>query len=94
VAIGNVPYSKWHLVVHLGAGVNGWDGKVELLKASGVRREPQSVNYGWIGNNRYVEGQNYVVFRGLAGKAAVVRAVKEGGKGTAAIAGVQVVPAK
>ena len=104
IAVRGVPFRKWNLVVHFGAGVNGWIGDVELLDRSGRVISSRAVNFGWIGGGRYVEATRdmgtdsddaecLAVFRAISEKAVAVRLSKRGGKGTAAISGVQVVPA-
>ena len=61
------------------------------------------MNFGWIGDGRYVEATRgkgsdsddaecFTVFRGLSEKDVAVRLSKRGGKGSAAVAGVQVIP--
>lgn len=92
VAVKNVPYKKWDLAVHFGAGINGWDGSVELLAPNGKVLDKRSVNFGWVGDNRYSEGHNMVVFKDLKVPAVALRLTKSGGKGSAAIAGLQVIP--
>ena len=105
VAVAGVPFAKYDLVVHLGAGVNGWKGDVELLKPDGSEIAAYAVNFGWIGNGRYVEAARekgtdgdkadcMVVFRGVTEKDVTVRFSKRGGKGNAAVAGIQIVPVK
>jgi len=103
IGIKDVPFAKWDLVVHLGAGVNGWSGDVALLNRSGEEIAARAVNYGWIGDGRYVEATRekgsdsdkaecMVVFRGLTEGACAVSVAKRGGKGAAAVAGIQVIP--
>ena len=103
VGIAGVPYARYDLVVHLGAGINGWSGDVELLRPDGSEIGAHAVNFGWIGNGRYVEATRakgtdsdkadcLVVFRGVTDKDVAVRFTKRGGKGEAAVAGIQVVP--
>lgn len=104
-AVSAVPFEKYDLVVHLGAGVNGWKGDVVLLNRSGEEIAARAVNFGWIGDGRYVEATRekgtdsdkadcMVVFRGLTEREFAVRAVHRDGKGAASIAGFQLVPAK
>ena len=104
-AVSGVPFAKYDLVIHLGAGVNGWKGDVVLLSRSGEEIGARAVNFGWIGNGRYVEATRekgtdsdkpdcMVVFRGLADREFAVKAIHRGGKGAASIAGVQIVPVK
>lgn len=104
-AVSGVPFAKYDLVIHLGAGVNGWKGDVVLLSRSGEEICARAVNFGWIGNGRYVEATRekgtdsdkpdcMVVFRGLADREFAVKAIHRGGKGAASIAGVQIVPVK
>lgn len=104
-AVSGVPFAKYDLVIHLGAGVNGWKGDVVLLSRSGEEIGARAVNFGWIGNGRYVEatrekGTNgdkpdcYVQFRGITEKNVAIQFTKRGGKGAASIAGVQIVPVK
>jgi len=104
IGIRDVPFAKWDLVVHLGAGVNGWSGDVALLNRSGEEVAARAINFGWIGGGRYVEATRekgtdsdksdcMVVFRGLTEPVYVVSFAKRGGKGEAAVAGLQVVPA-
>ncbi|MBR3223366.1 MAG: family 16 glycosylhydrolase [Kiritimatiellae bacterium] len=103
IAVRDVPFRKWDLVVHFGAGVNGWTGDVELLDRSGREIASRAVNFGWIGDGRYVEATRgkgadsdgpecFAAFRGLSEKDVAVRLSKRGGKGAVAVAGVQVVP--
>jgi len=105
IGISGVPFEKYDLVVHLGAGVNGWSGDVELVGRDGAPIAAHAVNFGWIGNGRYVEATRekgtdsdkadcMVVFRGVAEKDVAVRFSKRGGKGAAAVAGLQIVPRK
>ena len=105
IAIKNVPFAKYDVIVHIGAGINGWSGDVMLMKPNGAELEARAVNFGWIGNGRYVEATRakgtdsgkpdcMVVFRGVTEKNVAIRFAKRGGKGEAAIAGVQLVPAK
>ena len=105
IAIRNVPFAKYDVIVHIGAGINGWSGDVMLMKPNGAELEARAVNFGWIGNGRYVEATRakgtdsdkpdcMVVFRGVTEKNVAIRFTKRGGKGAAAIAGVQLVPAK
>ena len=104
-AVSAVPFEKYDLVVHLGAGVNGWKGDVVLLNRSGEEIAARAVNFGWIGDGRYVEATRekgtdsdkadcMVVFRGLTEREFAVRAIHRDGKGAASIAGFQLVPAK
>ncbi len=104
-AVSAVPFEKYDLVVHLGAGVNGWKGDVLLLNRSGEEIAARAVNFGWIGDGRYVEATRekgtdsdkadcMVVFRGLTEREFAVRAIHRDGKGAASIAGFQLVPAK
>ena len=104
-AVSAVPFEKYDLVVHLGAGVNGWKGDVVLLNRSGEEIAARAVNFGWIGDGRYVEATRekgtdsdkadcMVVFRGLTEREFAVRAVHRDGKGAASITGFQLVPAK
>ena len=103
IGISGVPFDKYDLVIHLGAGVNGWSGDVELVGRDGAAIAAYAVNFGWIGNGRYVEATRekgtdsdksdcMVVFRGVTDKDVAVRFTKRGGKGTAAVAGIQIVP--
>ena len=105
IGVRDVPFAKYDLVVHLGAGVNGWSGDVALLRPDGSEIGARAVNFGWIGNGRYVEatrekGTNgdkpdcYVQFRGITEKNVAIQFTKRGGKGAAAVAGIQIVPAK
>lgn len=104
-AVSAVPFEKYDLVVHLGAGVNGWKGDVVLLNRSGEEIAARAVNFGWIGDGRYVEATRekgtdsdkadcMVVFRGLTEREFAVRAIHRDGKGSASITGFQLVPAK
>lgn len=104
-AVSAVPFEKYDLVVHLGAGVNGWKGDVLLLNRSGEEIAARAVNFGWIGDGRYVEATRekgtdsdkadcMVVFRGLTEREFAVRAIHRDGKGAASITGFQLVPAK
>ena len=104
-AVSGVPFAKYDLVVHLGAGVNGWKGDVVLLNRAGEEIAARAVNFGWIGGGRYVEATRekgtdsekpdcMVVFRGLSERDFAVKAVHRGGKGAASMAGFQLVPAK
>ncbi len=104
-AVSSVPFEKYDLVVHLGAGVNGWKGDVVLLNRSGEEIAARAVNFGWIGDGRYVEATRekgtdsdkadcMVVFRGLTEREFAVRAIHRDGKGSASITGFQLVPAK
>ena len=104
-AVSAVPFEKYDLVVHLGAGVNGWKGDVVLLNRSGEEIAARAVNFGWIGDGRYVEATRekgtdsdkadcMVVFRGLTEREFAVRAIHRDGKGAASITGFQLVPAK
>ena len=103
IGVRDVPFAKYDLVVHLGAGVNGWSGDVALLRPDGSEIGARAVNFGWIGNGRYVEatrekGTNgdkpdcYVQFRGITEKNVAIQFTKRGGKGAAAITGVQLIP--
>jgi len=103
IGIKDVPFAKWNLIVHLGAGVNGWSGDVLLLNKRGEEIAARAVNFGWIGNGQYVEATRekgtdsdkadcMVVFRGLTDPVCAVSFVKRGGKGAAAVAGIQIVP--
>ena len=103
IGIKDVPFAKWDLVVHLGAGVNGWSGDVTLLNRNGDEIASRAVNFGWIGGGRYVEATRekgtdsdkadcMVVFRGLTEPVCALSIAKRGGKGAAAVAGIQVVP--
>ena len=105
IGIKDIPFAKWDLIVHLGAGINGWSGDVMLLNEHGQEIAARAVNFGWIGNGRYVEATRekgtdsdkadcMVVFRGLTERACAVSFSKRGGKGAAAVAGVQIIPAK
>ena len=102
-SVSGVPFAKYDLVVQLGAGVNGWNGDVVLLIRAGEEIGARAVNFGWIGNGRYVEatrekGSNsdkadcMVVFKGLTEREFSVRTIHRGGKGAAAVAGFQIVP--
>ena len=104
-AVSGVPFEKYDLVVHLGAGVNGWKGDVVLLNRSGEEIGARAVNFGWIGDGRYVEATRekgtdsdkpdcMVVFRGLTDREFAVKTIHRGGKGAASIAGFQIVPSK
>ena len=103
IGISGVPFDKYDLVVHLGAGVNGWSGDVELVGRDGASIAAYAVNFGWIGGGRYVEATRekgtdsdksdcMVVFRGVTDKDVAVRFTKRGGKGAAAVTGIQIVP--
>ena len=103
IGVRDVPFAKYDLVVHLGAGINGWSGDVALLRPDGSEIGARAVNFGWIGNGRYVEatrekGTNgdkpdcYVQFRGITEKNVAIQFTKRGGKGAAAITGVQLIP--
>ena len=76
-----------------------------LLNRSGEEIAARAVNFGWIGDGRYVEATRekgtdsdkadcMVVFRGLTEREFAVRAIHRDGKGAASIAGFQLVPAK
>ena len=103
--VSGVPLAKYDLIVHLGAGVNGWKGDVVLVNRSGEELGSRAVDFGWIGDGRYVEATHgkgvdadgpscMVVFRGLKERDFAVRVVQRGGKGAAAVAGFQIVPAR
>jgi len=105
IMVRDVPFRKWDLIVHLGAGVNGWSGDVTVLKPYVGEVASRAVNFGWIGGGKYVEAvwqkgadsgaaDCMVVFRGLDSPSYIVSVAKGGGKGTAAIAGLQIVPAQ
>lgn len=104
-AVSGVPFRRYDLAIHLGAGINGWSGDVVLLDRGGKEISARAVNFGWIGNGRYVEATRekgtdsdrpecMVVFRGLTDREFAVKAVRRGGKGAACIVGFQIVPAK
>ena len=101
--VSGVPFAKYDLIVHLGAGVNGWKGDLVLVNRSGEELGSRAVNFGWIGDGRYVEATQdkgvdtdepgcMVVFRGLRERDFAVKVVQRGGKGAAALAGFQIVP--
>ncbi len=103
IGVSGVPFDKYDFVVHLGAGVNGWSGDVELVGRDGASIAAYAVNFGWIGGGRYVEATRekgtdsdksdcMVVFRGVTDKDVAIRFTKRGGKGTAAVTGIQIVP--
>ena len=103
VAVRHVPFAEYDLVVYLGAGINGWSGDVELVRPNGAEIASYAVNFGWIGENRYVEASrgrgtdsdapdSVAVFRGISSQNVAVRVRKRGGKGEAAIAALQIVP--
>ena len=103
IGISGVPFDRYDLVIHLGAGVNGWSGDVELVGRDGASIAAYAVNFGWIGNGRYVEATRekgtdsdksdcMVVFRGVTDEDVAVRFTKRGGKGAAAVTGIQIVP--
>lgn len=105
IAVKNVPFEKFDVIVHLGAGINGWSGDVLLLKSDGTELSAYAVNFGWIGGGRYVEATRekgtdsnkadcMVVFRGVTEKSFAIQFSKRGGKGAVAVAGLQLVPAK
>jgi hypothetical protein len=105
IAVKNVPFEKFDVIVHLGAGINGWSGDVALLKPDGTDLSAYAVNFGWIGGGRYVEATRekgtdsdksdcMVVFRGVTEKSFAVQVSKRGGKGAAAVAGLQIIPTK
>ena len=105
IAVKNVPFENFDVIVHLGAGINGWSGDVELVGRDGASMAAYAVNFGWIGNGRYVEATRekgtdsdksdcMVVFRGVTDKDVAIRFTKRGGKGAAAVAGLQIVPIK
>ncbi len=105
LGIVGVPFEKYDLVVHLGAGVNGWKGDVVLFNRAHEEIGSYAVNFGWIGGGRYVEATRekgtdsekadcMAVFRGLTEREFAVKAVRRDGKGAAAIVGVQIVPAR
>lgn len=104
-AVSGVPFMRYDLVIHLGAGINGWNGDVVLLDRGGKEIAARAVNFGWIGNGLYVEATRekgthsdrpdcMVVFRGLTDREFAVKAVHRGGKGAASIVGFQIVPEK
>jgi len=104
IALKNIPFAKYDLIVHLGAGINGWSGDVSLLKGE-TELAAHAVNFGWIGGGRYVEATRekgtdsskpdcMVVFRNVTEKNVSIRFTHRGGKGAAAVAGVQLVPVK
>ena len=103
IGISGVPFDRYDLVVHLGAGVNGWSGDVELVGRDGASIAAYAVNFGWIGGGRYVEATRekgtdsdksdcMAVFRGVTDKDVAIRFTKRGGKGAAAVTGIQIVP--
>jgi hypothetical protein len=105
IAVKDVPFEKFDVIVHLGAGINGWSGDVSLLKPDGTELSAYAVNFGWIGGGRYVEATRekgtdsnkadcMVVFRGVTEKSFAIQFSKRGGKGAAAVAGLQLVPAR
>lgn len=105
IGVRGVHFAKYDLVVHLGAGINGWSGDVSLLRPDGSEIGARAVNFGWIGGGRYVEATRekgtdgdradcYVVFRGVTERNVAIRFAKRGGKGSAAVAGVQIVPSR
>ena len=105
VSVSDIPFAAYDLVVHLGAGVNGWSGDVSLARPDGTELDGRAVNFTWIGGGRYVEATGkkggeagpaacMVVFRGLTEKTVEVRLAKRGGKGAPALAGLQIVPGK
>ena len=105
IMVKDVPFKKWNLIVHLGAGVNGWSGDVSLIKPYAGEVAARSVNFGWIGGGRYVEAVRekgvrsdapdcMAVFRGLDSPSYIISVSKRDGKGAAAVAGIQIVPAE
>ena len=105
LGIVGVPFEKYALVVHFGAGVNWWKGDVLLLSRTGEELGSRAVNFGWIGGGRYVESTGakgseseksdcVAVFRGLTERDVALKLAQRSGKSAAAIAGVQIVPSK
>ncbi len=105
IRLQGVPYAKYDLVIHPGAGINGWSGDVFLLDDKGEELDSRAFNFGWIGGGRYVEAKrpkgtdsdkadSMIVFRNVTSPNATIRVAKRGGKGTAAIAAIQIIPAE
>ena len=76
-----------------------------IKRQSGTDLSAYAVNFGWIGGGRYVEATRekgtdsdksdcMVVFRGVTEKSFAVQFSKRGGKGAAAVAGLQIIPTK
>ena len=103
VTLADIPFAKYDLVVHLGAGVNGWRGHVRLKDEAGRTIAQTGLNYGWLGG-AYAEStrpaddvkgdaaENTVVFRGLTRGKVEVSLKYLDGKGAPALAGVQIIP--
>ena len=80
-----------------------WSGDVELIRSNGSAITSHAVNFGWICDGRYVKATRmkgtdstasecFVVFRAVTEKNVVVRFLKRGGKGNAAVTGIHSVP--
>ena len=103
VRLAQIPFKKYDLVLHLGAGVNGWRGNVQVKDGHGRTLGAQGLNFGWNGG-AYVEtkraadavagdgSENTVVLRGLTADALEISLRHLDGKGTPALAGLQLVP--
>ena len=103
VEISGVPYAKYDLVVHMGAGIHNVKGEIYLTKKSdGSDLGSFAFHYGWNGGKYVVsrkpagqppvDGDNTVVFRGLTEKNVKLRMKWLEGKGWTGLAGLQIIP--
>ena len=102
VEVRGVPFAKYDLVVHMGAGIHNVQGDVGLARASGERIAAFAFNYGWNGG-KFVEctraagtdspdPDTVVVFRGLTDPDVKFGMRWRSGKGWSGVSGFQLIP--
>ena len=104
LTLRGIPYGRYDLVVHLGAGIHHVQGDVALARADGAPITAHAFNYSWNGG-KHVEctrpagsdsdqADNLVVFRDRSESDLTVTMKWRGGKGWTGIAGLQIIPRK
>ncbi|MBP5321931.1 MAG: hypothetical protein J6334_13220 [Kiritimatiellae bacterium] len=102
LTLRGIPYPRYDLIVHLGAGVNHVQGDVALARSDGSPIAAHAFNYSWNGG-KHVEctrpagdtadkADNLMVFRGLTDAEVVITMTHRSGKGWSGIAGIQIIP--
>ena len=98
--VRGIPFARYDVVVHLGAGVDNVQGNL-LLSSSGAEAVGFAFNFGWNGGKHAIATarpgetapcSNYAVFRDVAGSSFDLRMEKTGGKGWTGLAAIQIVP--
>lgn len=101
VILTKIPFERYDVVVHLGAGIHNVQGDVTLSTTDGAVLQGHAFNFGWNGG-KYEFGKTpaggddkcstYLRFENVSAKDLVVAMKWRGGKGWTGLAGLQIIP--